>query len=128
MWGVSAPFQSTLYSGGRVRSNIRVHEQRAEQALLAYRQSVLVALEEVEGSLVAFDQERRRLAALQSAVEATREAVRLALVQYNTGLTDFNNVMTMQRYLFQLEDQLASSEAQLVIDLIALYKAMGGGW
>jgi multidrug efflux system outer membrane protein len=49
-------------------------------------------------------------------------------VQYNTGLTEFINVMLMQGNLLVLQDQLVSSEAQLAVDLIALYKAMGGGW
>jgi outer membrane protein TolC len=54
--------------------------------------------------------------------------VRLALKQYDTGLTDYNNVMTMQRDLFRLQEQLAASEAQVDYQLIALYKAVGGGW
>ena len=62
------------------------------------------------------------------ATAATLEGVRLAMVQYDTGLTNYNNVMTMQRDLFQLQDQLAASEAQLDFELIALYKAVGGGW
>jgi outer membrane protein TolC len=77
---------------------------------------------------LAYNQEQVRFEALQGAVEATREAVHLVLVQYNTGLTEFNNVMLMQGNLLRLQDQQVSSEAQLVIDLIALYKAMGGGW
>jgi len=81
-----------------------------------------------QSALVAYNNEHQRLAALRRATEATREGVRLALVQYDTGLTDYNNVMTMQRDLFQLEEELATSEAQLDFELIALYKAVGGGW
>jgi outer membrane protein TolC len=62
------------------------------------------------------------------AVKATIEAVHLVLVQYNTGLTEFNNVMMMQRNLLQLQDQLVKSEAKRIIYLITIYKAMGGGW
>ena len=128
MWGLSVPVNWSLFSGGKIKGNIRVQEERAEQALLAYRQSILEALEEVEGSMLAFNQEQIRRQALQSAVEATTEAVDLVLVQYNTGLTEFNNVMMMQRDLLKLQDQLVTSEAQCLVDLIALYKAMGGGW
>ena len=128
MWGLSIPVNWSLFSGGKVKGNIRVQEERAEQALLAYRHTILKALEEVENSMLAFNQEQIRREALQGAVDATSEAVRLVLVQYNAGLTAFNNVMMMQRNLLQLQDELVSSEAQLVIDLIALYKAMGGGW
>ena len=68
------------------------------------------------------------MTALRLAVEATQTGVQLVLVQYETGLTDYNNVTTMQRDLFQLQEQLAASEAQLDFQLIALYKAVGGGW
>ena len=98
------------------------------ERLLAYRQAVLKALAEVESALVGYNNEQQRLLALRTATAATLEGVRLALVQYDTGLTDYNNVMTMQRDLFQLQEQLASSEAQLDFELIALYKAVGGGW
>jgi len=83
-----------------------VQEERAEQALLAYRQTILMALAEVESATLAYNQEQIRLEALQGAVEATSEAVHLVLVQYNTGLTEFINVMLMQGNLLVLQDQL----------------------
>lgn len=128
MWGMSLPISWNLFDGGRVRNNIELQKELTEQRLLEYRQSVLKALAEVESALVAYNNEQDRLAALRRATEATREGVRLALVQYDTGLTDYNNVMTMQRDLFQLQEQLAASEAQLDFELIAVYKAAGGGW
>lgn len=128
MWGLSLPISWNLYDGGRVRSNIELQKDLTEQRLLDYRQAVLEALSEVQSALVAYNNEHQRLAALRRATEATREGVRLALVQYGTGLTDYNNVMTMQRDLFQVEAELAASEAQLDFELIALYKAVGGGW
>lgn len=128
MWGMSLPFNWSLFDGGRVRSNIDLQQALTEQRLLEYRQTVLEALAEVESALVAYNNEHQRLAALRRATAATAEGVRLALVQYDTGLTDYNNVMTMQRDLFQLQEQLAASEAQLDFELIALYKAVGGGW
>jgi multidrug efflux system outer membrane protein len=128
MWGIATPVRWSIYNGGQVRGNIRVQQELADQALIEYRQAVLDALAEVEGSLIAYNNEGQRLASLRSAVDATREAVQLTLVQYNTGLTDFNNVMGMQRYLFQLEDQLAVSQARVTMELVGLYKALGGGW
>ena len=128
MWGVSLPVNWNLYDGGRVRSNIELQKELTEQRLLDYRQSVLKALEELEGALVAYNNEHEKLAALRRATAATLDGVRLALMQYDTGLSDYNNVMTMQRDLFQLQERLAASEAQLDFQLIALYKAVGGGW
>jgi NodT family efflux transporter outer membrane factor (OMF) lipoprotein len=128
MWGASLPFSWNLFDGGRVRSNIELQKELTETRLLEYRQAVLEALAEVESALVAYNNEQEKLAALRRATAATVEGVRLAMLQYDTGLTDYNNVMTMQRDLFQLQDQLAASEAQLDFELIALYKAVGGGW
>lgn len=128
MWGISLPFSWNLYDGGRVRSNIELQRELTEQRLLEYRQAVLKALEEVQSALVAYNNEHERLDALRRATTATVEGVRLALLQYDTGLTDYNNVMTMQRDLFQLQEQLAASEAQVDFQLIGLYKAVGGGW
>lgn len=128
MWGISLPVDWNLYDGSRVRSNIELQKELTEQRLLEYRQSVLKALAEVQSALTAYNNEQQRLAALRRAVEATQTGVQLALVQYKTGLTDYNNVTTMQRDLFQLQEQLATSEAQLDLELISLYKAVGGGW
>ena len=128
MWGASLPVSWNLFDGGRVRSNIELQKELTETRLLEYRQSVLQALAEVESALVAYNNEHDKLAALRRATAATLEGVRLAMIQYDTGLTGYNNVMTMQRDLFQLQDQLAASEAQLDFELIALYKAVGGGW
>lgn len=128
MWGISLPFAWNLFDGGRVRSNIELQKALTEQRLFDYRQSVLKAMGEVESALVAYNNERDRLSALREATAATQEGARLALVQYDTGLTDYNNVMTMQRDLFQLQELLAASEAQVDMALIAIYKAAGGGW
>jgi outer membrane protein TolC len=128
MWGASLPFSWNLFDGDRARSNIELQKQLTEQRLLEYRQSVLKALAEVENALAAYNNERERLAALRTATEATKEGARLAMVQYDTGLTDYNNVMTMQRDLFQLQELVATSEAHVDFALIALYKAVGGGW
>jgi len=128
MWQASLPFSWNVYDGDRVRSNIELQKALTEQRLLEYRQSVLKALAEVESALVAYNDERERLTALRAATAATREGARLALVQYDTGLTDYTDVMTMQRYLFQIQELLATSEAQVGMALISLYKAVGGGW
>lgn len=126
--GVGFPIQWALFSGGRIRSNIEVQEELTEQALLNYEHLVLVAFEEVANAIVAYNQDQVRRENLRQAVNATDEAVELVLIQYNAGLTDFNNVLTTQRDLFEQQDQLVSSEAQVVLDLISLYKALGGGW
>ena len=127
-WGVGAPIQWNIFSGGRVRGNIQVQDEKAQQLLLLYENKVLLAIEEVENAIMAFNLNQERRSLLEQAAGATGEAVDLVLVQYDTGLTDFNNVLVTQRDLFNQQDQLVATEAQVVVSLITLYKALGGGW
>lgn len=127
-WGLGAPVQWNVFSGGQVRGNIQVQDEKTQQLLFLYEQKVLAAIEEVENAIMAYDLNQVRVQYLQAATSATREAVELVLVQYDTGLTDFNNVLVTQRDLFSQQDQLVASEAEVIVNLITLYKALGGGW
>jgi NodT family efflux transporter outer membrane factor (OMF) lipoprotein len=117
-----------IFDAGRIRSNIRVQEARQEQSLVAYERTVLSAYEEVANSLVAYARIRERRDALALAVQADQHAVDLANDLWSRGLTDFLNVLDTQRALFELQDELAQSQAGVTTSLIALYKALGGGW
>jgi multidrug efflux system outer membrane protein len=127
-WGIKSPVKWNFFSGGKVRSNITFHKEIAQQGLLKYEETVLEAMEEVKNAIVAHSQEKIRRNWLLAAVAATKEAVDLVVVQYETGLTDFNNVLDTQRSLFTQQDELVASQANVVLDLIRLYKALGGGW
>jgi multidrug efflux system outer membrane protein len=127
-WFLGAPMQWNLFSGGQVQSNIQVQQEKTQQLLLSYENMVLSAIEEVENAIAGYDLNLVRIQHLQEAVSASTEAVDLVLVQYNTGLTDFNNVLVSQRDLLSQQDQYLISESQAVVNLISLYKALGGGW
>src|SRR5262249_23914712 len=111
-----------------IRANIRVQEARQEQALLAYRKAILVALEEVEAALTAQDREQQRRESLRAAVAANRRALALATDRYTSGLESFLGVLDAERSVYPAEDQLVQSERNAAVALIALYKALGGGW
>lgn len=117
-----------LFSGGALRQNLRAQYAVLDQAFATYQSTVLTAFEEVENALVAWSNEQRRREALQLAVNSARTARELALVQYNSGLVDFQTVVTADRQLISLEDSLALSEGELTANLVRLYKALGGGW
>jgi outer membrane protein TolC len=89
---------------------------------------VLTALQEVEDALSNDAAEQRRAAALQRSVQAARGAIELARQEYRSGLTNFTTVLNAEGALFSAEDQSAQSSAALAQDLVALYKALGGGW
>ena len=109
-------------------ANIKVQDARYEQALAHYEQTVLIALEDVENSLVALSIEQARMKSLAQAAEATRQSVTMARELYSKGLIDFLNVLDAERSLLSSESQLAVSETALSTNLVALYKALGGGW
>jgi len=117
-----------LFSAGRVRNAVRVEESRTEQAVLQYENTVLKALEEVESAMVAIVEERIRNAALIDSATAAGQSVELVDKLYRSGLTDFQNVLDMQRTLRTQQDALASSKGQLGRNCVRLYKALGGGW
>jgi outer membrane protein TolC len=127
-YGLGLPVQWNVFSGGRVRDNIEIQNERAQQLLLQYENKVLKAVEEVENAIIALNLGETRLQHLQEATAATVQAVDLVQVQYDTGLTDFNNVLVTQRDLVYQQDQVVAAQAQIVTDLISLYKALGGGW
>jgi NodT family efflux transporter outer membrane factor (OMF) lipoprotein len=127
-WSVGLPFVGNIFDGGRRRGRIEVEEARAEQLLSAYRLTILTALEEVENALVAYAMERVRRERLVRAVDASQRSVDLVRTQYLAGLTNFQNVLDSQRSLTDQQDQLAESEGLVIRNLIALYRALGGGW
>jgi NodT family efflux transporter outer membrane factor (OMF) lipoprotein len=127
-WSFGPSVTWPIFAGGRLWWNVKVQDALAEQALLTYQKTVLTALKEVETALVAYAKEQERRQALAVAVANNRQAVDLAMKLYIAGKTDFLNVTTAQRNLFVNEDLLVQSIRAVDTDLIALYKALGGGW
>lgn len=127
-WSFRPLVRWPIFSGGRIRANIRVQDARQEQALLQYELAVLTALEEVENALSSHARERQRQAFLQSSVVANRRALDLAMERYTSGLENFLSVLDAQRSVYAAEDQLVQSERNTVVSLIAVYKSLGGGW
>jgi NodT family efflux transporter outer membrane factor (OMF) lipoprotein len=117
-----------VFRGGALRQNVRVQDALVEQAMATYETTVLAAFEEVENALVSWSNEHRRHESLISAVASARVAAELALIQYNSGLVDFQTVLTADRQLITLEDSLAVSAGEMTANFVRLYKALGGGW
>jgi multidrug efflux system outer membrane protein len=113
---------------GRVRARIRAANAQAEGTLSTYEQTVLTALEETENALVSYNRERARRDLLASAATASERAHQLAHLRFEDGITDFLTVLDVERRLLQDQEQLAQSQTATATSLIALYKALGGGW
>jgi len=127
-WSLGPSIRWPIFTSGRLRAQVAVEEARQSQALAAYEQAVLAALEDVENGLVNYLREVERYARLEAAVAADRKAVDLANELYRKGLTSFLDVLDAQRALYVAQAELARSQAQVTLDLVALYKALGGGW
>ncbi len=127
-WSFGPTVTWPVFQGGRILANIEVQNAVQEQALLTYEKTVLTALKDVETALVAYAKEQEHRKSLAEAVANNRQAVDLAMKLYIHGRTDFLNVLNAQRSLFLTEDALTQSTRTLATSLIALYKALGGGW
>jgi NodT family efflux transporter outer membrane factor (OMF) lipoprotein len=127
-WSFGPAVSWPIFQGSSIQSNIRVQEALRDQAFITYQKTVLIALQDVENALIAFDKEWQHYKALNEAVVANRKAVDLSMQLYTQGQTDFLNVLDAQRSLYTSEDALVQSTRNTATDLIALYKALGGGW
>jgi multidrug efflux system outer membrane protein len=113
---------------GRVHAQVAQAHARDDVALATYEQTVLKALEETENALVTHARARDSLAHVADAAEASATAARLARTRYEGGYVDFLEVLDAERTQLQAEDQLAQSRTDTATSLIAVYKALGGGW
>jgi outer membrane protein, multidrug efflux system len=113
---------------GRVRQQIKQREAQADGALARYEQTVLQALEETDASLTSYSKALAKQEHLKASAEASLEAASLARVRFENGATDFLIVLDAERNALQAEDALAQSETQTATALLAMYKALGGGF
>ncbi len=127
-WSIGPQISWPVFQGGRIRSNIAAAEARRDEALARYRQAVLTALQEVETSLVGYAEHQVERERLALSVQSQSRAVELARERFETGVRDFLTVLDAERQLRDVENSLALSETQVLVNLVGLYKALGGGW
>lgn len=127
-WQVGPSVQWRIFDAGRIRANIHVQNARQEQAQVTYEKIVLAGFEDVENALVAYAKEQTRNLSLRQAVATTQNSLQIARRQYAAGVTTFINVLDAERSLYQAQDDLVQSDQAVTQNLVALYKALGGGW
>ncbi|MBM3888649.1 MAG: efflux transporter outer membrane subunit, partial [Verrucomicrobia bacterium] len=113
---------------GRVRARINVAKANADAELAYYEKTVLTALEQTENALVEYGRSQARRAYLRTSARSAEQAVKLADDRYQSGIADFLQVLDAQRSQLSIEEQLALSETRTATALVAVYKALGGGW
>lgn len=127
--GVISPgFSWNILNYGRIKNNVILQDAKFQQQALHYQQTVLRANADVERGIVSFLQGQRRVAYLSDAVATSKEAIKIASDQYEDGQINFEELFTLQSVLVQEQDALAVARGEVARSLIAVYKALGGGW
>ena len=127
-WAVGPSLVWNVFDYGRLTNAVLVQDARFQQLYEQYQDAVLRAAREVDDAAVGFAKTGEQIVLLVDAVAAAQRSLDIANIQYREGLTDFERVLDSQRVLFAQQDFLVSSRGSLTQNLIALYKAMGGGW
>ena len=128
LWNLGSSIFWPIFEGGRLRAGVEGRSAALDEARADYELTVLNALSEVESSLAAYDAEQRRQKSLRIAFEQNRKALDAARKLYAEGIVEFLNVVSAERSLFASEDALTVSSVSSALNLISLYKALGGGW
>jgi outer membrane protein, multidrug efflux system len=118
----------TIFDGGKRGANLDRAKAQVVAAVAAYEATILRALQDVDSDLVAYSHDQARRDSLETLVADSQEAVRIAQGEYTNGLIDLLDVLEVQRNLYASQDALAQAQQAVSSDLVALYKALGGGW
>ncbi|MEE4360488.1 MAG: efflux transporter outer membrane subunit [Pseudomonadales bacterium] len=127
-YGVGPSFVWPMLNYGRIRNSIRIQDARLQQALVAYRETVLQAAREVEDALVDLAGARDRETLLAQSVEAARRSSDVALLRYQEGLADYQRVLSAQQSLFTQQGRFIENRGRILRSAIVVYRALGGGW
>jgi NodT family efflux transporter outer membrane factor (OMF) lipoprotein len=117
-----------IFAGGRLKSTLELRGAQQQEAAITYHKTVLQAWHDVVNALVAYRLEQNRRARLRSQADHSRQALALARTRYTDGVTEFLSVLDAERSLLQAEQQHATSTTNVSLDLVQLFKALGGGW
>ncbi len=127
-WGLGPALVWNVFDHGRLTNQVLVQDARFQQLYEQYQDVVLRAARELDDAASSFAYTRAQVGILRDAVQAARRSLDIATVQYREGLVDFQRVLDSQRALFSAQERLVASQGGVVQYLIAVYKAMGGGW
>lgn len=127
-YSVGGGFAWPFLNYGRIKNNVRVQDARLQQALTAYRETVIQAARDVEDAVVILDGARKRDVILTEAVTVAKRATDVALLRFNEGFADYQRVLDAQQALFATQGQYVGTKSDVINGFIALYVALGGGW
>ena len=121
-------FRWNLFNYGRINNQMRVEDALLQQLIVNYEDTVLRAHQEVEDSMIGFLRKQQEAGFLMDSVKASQRSVDLSMLQYKEGLVDYQRVLDSQRFLTDQQDVWTATRGDVIVNLIAMYKALGGGW
>jgi NodT family efflux transporter outer membrane factor (OMF) lipoprotein len=121
-------FRWNIFNYGQIKNNVRIQDARFQQSLVNYQNTVLTAYQEVEDAMVAYSQAQQETKFRAISAGAALRAVEIAKIQYREGSVDFQRVIDSERFLVSQQDQWTQARGDIALNLIAMYKALGGGW
>jgi multidrug efflux system outer membrane protein len=127
-WSFGGQLLQPIFTGGRIRSNVRLTEAQEQEAVLVYQQSIQQAFREVSDSLVAYRKDQEFRAQQQLVTTAAQDATRLSSVRYQGGVTSYLEVLDSDTRYFDAQLSLAQAQLNERLALVQLYNALGGGW
>jgi len=127
-WSFGGQLLQPIFTGGRIRSNVRLTEAQEQEAVLVYQQSIQQAFREVSDSLVAYRKDQEFRAQQQLVTTAAQDATRLSGVRYQGGVTSYLEVLDSDTRYFDAQLSLAQAQLNERLALVQLYNALGGGW
>jgi NodT family efflux transporter outer membrane factor (OMF) lipoprotein len=117
-----------VFNYGRLVNQVRVQDASFQQSILTYQNTVLTAQQEVENGLSAFYNQQLVLTNLLAAAANARRATELSIVEYKGGEDDYTTVLSAEQTQLSVEDAVATAKGSVVLGLISIYRALGGGW
>jgi outer membrane protein, multidrug efflux system len=127
-FSIGASLLQPIFDGARLRTKVTVTESRQRELVLVYRKAILAALADVESALVAAKHDADQELLFEQSLQQARHALHLAEVRYREGADDLLVLLDAQRTLFQAQDQMAQIRFARLQAVLALFKALGGGW
>jgi NodT family efflux transporter outer membrane factor (OMF) lipoprotein len=121
-------FHWNLFNYGRIENSVRVEDARFQALIGQYENTVLRAQQEVEDSIAGYLGAQRQIALLSESVTVAERAVQVAETQYRGGIADYTRVLNTQDFLQNEQDRLVSTRGAVALNLISLYRSLGGGW
>jgi multidrug efflux system outer membrane protein len=127
-WQFGPAVTFPLFTGGRLRGNLKLAEARFQESLAAYQRSVQNAFRDVSDSLIAYRRTQEYRASQEQNTQAHRDATATANDRYDGGVTSYLEVLYNEQELFNSELTLAQARRNELLSVVQLYRALGGGW